>query len=60
MLELQLPYLSSCTSCGYSMITLDSTYMKHGEAQHTESLSLATTGLTQANIEFLRHQKLRQ
>jgi hypothetical protein len=60
MLELPPPYSSSRTSCGYSMITLGTTYMKHGKAQHTGSLSSATIGLTQANIEFLHHQKRRR
>lgn len=59
MLELPPPHLSSCTSCGYSMTTLGTAFTRHGTAKHIGSLFSATTGLTQANIEFLHRRKLR-
>ena len=60
MLELPPPHLSSCTLCGYSMITSGTAYTRHGTVEHIGSLSSATTGLTQANIEFLHRRKLRR
>ena len=39
------------------MTISDTAYTKHGKAQRTELSTLAMTGLTQGNIEFLHHQK---